>query len=426
MNALKRTATALLIVLLPLGLLVDSAKAQGQVPQEVLVNYSLAAEYFKNEDYESALPYLRWLTTNHPTAYQPRRVWERLADSYANIGKAQEDAALKTAYYDSTIATFETGLSTLKDGDPDFDEARWRREFGNFIVQNRADFSDEADVSALEQYRTMFDLDPENFDPYYARLVVDEYRRAEDKAGAVEFMDTAQPYYPADSEIVAYFDETRNNLFRDPEERLAFLEDQLTKKPGDIEIMTELFELYRAFDNADKMSEIGNMLLEQEPNARTLRLLAQLRYDNGNYDEAVTLNEQALELADTDELKRDIHYNIALAQYAQDRLAPARNAARRALRLDSGFGDAQELIGDIYVKAVRGTEREDRAVYWLAIDYYNRAAANGASGAGRKASLYRQYMPSAEDKFFKGWTAGQSYAINYGAYSWIGETTTVK
>ena len=76
-------------------------------------------------------------------------------------------------------------------------------------------------------------------------------------------------------------------------------------------------------------------------------------------------------------------------------------------------------------------EREDRAVYWLAADYFDRAASRADTDtyrnqARQRASDIRRFFPTAEDKFFKNWTAGDRYTIDYGCYTWVGETTTVR
>ncbi len=77
-------------------------------------------------------------------------------------------------------------------------------------------------------------------------------------------------------------------------------------------------------------------------------------------------------------------------------------------------------------------EREDKAVYWLVIDWYEKAKEAAPSDdlvvreANAKISLYQPYFPDPDALFFKGWEVGKRYSIDYGCYSWTGETTTVK
>jgi hypothetical protein len=74
--------------------------------------------------------------------------------------------------------------------------------------------------------------------------------------------------------------------------------------------------------------------------------------------------------------------------------------------------------------------RRDKAVYWLAVDMYRRAKqvdSSVTSTANSKINTYRKYFPTNEDIFFiDEWEKGSSVRIDYGCYSWIGESTTVR
>lgn len=407
------------------------AQVPSDVPQEVLVRYSLAAESFKNQQYEDALPHLRWLLKNAPDLYNGRRIFERAYVTYVELARPQEDPEIKAAMLDSALQVLENAPSVLE-GSAGFDTAVWYLQYGNYLRENEQLFTMvDVQEKSTELWRKAFDLAPESVDAYYARLIALAYSRMGLKDEAVSFMDAAEKVYAADQETIDYFDTLRNGLFKSPAERMAFLEGQLEKEPENLEIVTELFELYRNVDEVDKMEEIGHRLLEMDPSSRVYRLLAQVKYDQGAYAEALTLFEKSLSLAETNDEKRDVHYNMGLAYYELNRLPQARAEAEQALRLDASFGNAEMLIGDVYVRAVQGSnfERRDKAVYWLAVDHYRRAAQRDAtleSRANQKINQYSRFFPDQEEKFFEGWQAGQAYEINYGRYSWISRSTTVK
>ncbi len=128
---------------------------------------------------------------------------------------------------------------------------------------------------------------------------------------------------------------------------------------------------------------------------------------------------------------------MGFAEYQRDNLPRARTHYRKAIALNPAFGLAYLAIGDLYATAVsmcsgNTLEREDKAVYWLVIDWYEKAKEAAPSDAivireaNAKISLYRQYFPNNQALFFRGWEVGKRYTIDYGCYSWIGETTTVK
>ncbi len=407
------------------------AQVPSEVPQEVLVRYSLAAESFKNEQYDDALPHLRWLLDNAPTVYNGRRIFERAYMAYTELGKTATDENVKAALLDSALVVLESALEVL-DGTSGFDKATWYLQYGNYLRENAAVFTSiDVDRKSTELWHEAFRLSPESVDSYYARLIALAYSRFGMKEEAVAFMDQADKVYADDPETQDYFDTLRNSLFKSPAERLAFLEDRMVKQPDNVEIVAELFDLYRDLDDAEKIEEIGRKLLTLEPSSRVYRLLAQVKYEHGEYTEALKLFEQSLELAEDDSEKRDIYYNMGLALYELNRLPQARTEAERALRIDPGFGNAEILIGDIYVRAVQGSnfERRDKAVYWLAIDHYRRAVQRDASleaRANQKISQYSRFFPDQEEKFFEGWQVGQAYEIDYGRYAWIARSTTVK
>jgi len=161
--------------------------------------------------------------------------------------------------------------------------------------------------------------------------------------------------------------------------------------------------------------------------------VASTRLDDGEPRKAFDLLQKMIEMDEASATAQD-YYNMGVAQQQMGSLAKARTYFREAIDTDSSFGSAYMAIGDLYASAVSqctGGELslQDRAVYWLATDYYQRAKANDssvASAANQNIGRYREYFPSKEKIFFKGWEPGQSYSIDYGCYSWIGESTTVK
>jgi len=405
--------------------------AAQEIPYEVKVNYSLAAENFKNEDYGSALPYLRWLLENAPTVYNGERIHRRAVNTYAELADATEDEGLKAAYFDTALTILRTGPTTLLDAEAPFNEARWERDFGNFIEKNGNKIAGLED-EAVEHWIKSYKLNAAELDHYYVRKIVESYARLEMKTEAADFMDDAEQHYGESPELMAFFDDMRNDLFKSPEERIAFLEGELAEDPDDAGLVRELFGIYGAMGMAEQREQMGARLLELDPSTQTYIELADIKAANAEYAAALELYQAALDGAGEDaDLSRDLEYKMAETNYDMGRLQSARTHARRAVRHDQSFGQAYLLIGDVLVKAVQDSEfeREDRAVYWLAMDYYERAGRIDSALQNRarsKVRQYAQYMPTKEDKFFQGWDEGDEYAVNYGRYSWVNETTRVR
>lgn len=405
-----------------------------------LMNYSLYWESFKNEDYETSMPYLRWMIRCAPTT--PRsddRNFERLRKGYEALGLASEDPSVKRAYLDSSLIVFDTTVEILQGLDTEVDEYEWTFEKGRFILKHIEDLKDR-EQEAYDAFMKNYDMDAERLQPYYYNIIIGAYVKNEDKQGAIDFMDEIEQNYgtkPEFSEVMGYVTQVRNVLFSSPEERMEFLESRLDADPENVEFMTELFDIYTDLGEREKMFAMGERLMEMEPSATTYSLIAKLRQEDGELEESLTLYQQALDLLGEEgdaATKRDIYFNMGRAYAEQEQLSRARTFYRNALQLDNNFSPALIGIGDLYVTAVSncGTlEREDRAVYWLVVDYYERARARAEAdrdktAASRKIQNIRPYFPDAEALFFKNWKAGDSYRIDYGCYTWVNENTKVR
>ncbi len=200
----------------------------------------------------------------------------------------------------------------------------------------------------------------------------------------------------------------------------------------DINTVAQRAQLVKVRDEYMPVIELDRLLaLKQD--ARTFHTVGKLYLDDGEPAKALEYFRQAMQQPDVQEIARELYYNAGIAEQQLGRLSNARTYFRRALQADPNFGKAYISIGDLYAQAVSECgsqlEREDRAVYWLATDYYERARQVDPSvtnEASQKLNTYRRYFPNQEDLFFKGWKVGQPYRIDYGCYAWINEETTVK
>lgn len=427
--------TACMLCLIGTSGLVQPASAQSEqvTDQDKAVHYSLYYEDFKNQNFQSVLPNLKWVIENSPE--YPRnddRNFERLIETYVGISENAENEETTQAYLDSALVWYDQSVEMMGEAGIEFDATQWTLQKGRFIQEHAQALGDNA-PPVSEIYMQAFEMAGCELDPYYLRLVIDATVRRGEKQRAVELTDEAEACYADNQETMAYINSVRNNLFTSPQERMAFLETRLEQNPEDYEMASELFDIYLDLEYRQEAAELGDRLLEMQESATTYRRLGELHLQDGNTEEAIDYYERALAMPGaTDDVRRDILYNLGIAKQQDGALAEARTYFRRSLEIDPNYGQAYIAIGDLYATAVSecGTfEREDQAVYWLSVDYYQRAKnANPsvAPQADQKISTYRRSFPNQEAMFFKNWEAGQSYRIDYGCYGWINETTTVK
>jgi tetratricopeptide (TPR) repeat protein len=422
----------LCIVLAATFILPGITRAQAPDQQQMAMHYSLYYEDFKNENWESAVENLRWILQNAPSF--PRnndRNFERATEIYREIGVLQEDEALQRTYLDSALMIFDTAVTTLQGIEAEVDEFEWALEKGKFIQEN-ADYLPDLQDQIADQYMIAYNLEPERLQAYYLNYIIADYVRAEEKDAAVTFLEELEVARGTEAEIVQLLDQWRATLFTSPQERYDFISSKLELTPDDAELILEKFELAMDLEYRDDVYELANRVLELDPTEKTYRLVGKMKLDDGEAQEAYELFERALELAETADARRDIYFNMGIGQQQMGRLSRARTHFRQSIQQDDTFGQAYMAIGDLYVTAVAecgSFEREDRAVYWLVTDYYDRARSvdpSVAAAAQRKSRQYRAYYPDQEALFFKGWTPGQRYQIDYGCYEWIQEPTSVK
>lgn len=411
------------------------AAAQAEEPSanEKAMHYSLYYEDYKNESFASALPNLRWILEHAPT--YPRnddRNYERAWKLYEGLAEQAEDEETARTYLDSALVILNTAVSNLEDAGAEVDRYEWARNKGRFI-QSHLDLLPDKREEAVEAYRKAFEAAPDRLQSYYINAVIQGYVDLDNKQAAIDFMSQVEEHRADDAEVMEILTDWRGQLFTSPEERYAFIQAQLENDPENLDLLREKFELEQELGHRTEMFQTADRLIEVAPTAKNYHEVGMLYLDDGEPRRAFEYFQQAVEAEGGDTIMRDTYYNMGVAQRQMEQLSRARTYFRRALEVDPQFGRAYIAIGDLYVSAVAECSdtmgREDRAVYWLAVDYYERARSTDSSvanEANQKINTYRRYFPDQEALFFKGWEPGQSYSIDYGCYSWIGETTTVR
>ncbi|MBO4843859.1 MAG: hypothetical protein J5490_04640 [Bacteroidales bacterium] len=166
-----------------------------------------------------------------------------------------------------------------------------------------------------------------------------------------------------------------------------------------------------------------------DPSYTSAYFLYRLNSVRGNASDAIKYLEEAIASPDSDNLT-DANYNYELAAfcYKNGQNVKAADAARKAVELDESLaGKSYMLLGTIW-GSVRcgGNEIENRAPYWVAVDYLQRARSADpslADEANRLIGQYSRYFPATADAFMYDVQDGQSYTVSCGG---LRATTTVR
>lgn len=441
MKKIIAITAALLFVGSSWSLAQQSAQPPGGMDE--LSAYSLFLENYKNDSYESAIRYGSWIWKNMPQTlkgynkFDLEKNLERLVSCYSGAAENAQDPSLKEAYVDTALIIYDKVFDNFSEDQIDY--YSWHLRKGRFY-QTHSGIIDNATEKAGGEYRKSFELNPEELialgDGYYVRVIIQGLMSAGKKDEALSIIDEAEPH--AGPQLKEYFTEARNDLFDTPEERIAFLKDRLKEDPENIELLQQLRDLYEDQDMKNELMEINRKLYEIDPSYEHTTTLAEAAISNAEYDRAIRYLKEAIDKTDDNRQKAELSVKISNAYKNKDQLQEARRFARQAARLASDWGQPLIQIADIYAQAVnqctsgRKMEREDRAVYWLVLDYLDKARSTDSSVANnvkRKYDTYQPVVPSTEDKFFKGWEEGDKFSVDSSidsCYGWINETTTIR
>lgn len=405
--------------------------------------YSIFYENYRTGNYDMALQFGKWMLEKKPmeipgaNRFRLDRQYERMINVYSELSKQASDPALRSAYVDTAMAIYDDAFAIFDEETIDY--YRWHFNRGRFHQEHQSQIENGMQ-KAFADYEKAFELDAERLvtaaDGYYIQILLSNYVSQNEPDKALAMIDIAEQY--AGSGLMNNIDDVRDGLFSDPAERIDFLEERLANNPGDEALIREIASLHESQGNREKSIEYAGKLYEiSKTYANALRLADYARSDAQN-DLAIKYLKEALELTDDREQMKTTTLRIAETYQNKGDLQSARRFARDASSLDSSWGQPYLRIASIYGAAIsqctssRQIDRDDRTVYWLVLDYLDKARDNDSSTSNtvrRQYSTYEPVLPSSEDKFFRGWETGAEMQINgsvHECYAWIDETTTVR
>ncbi len=166
-----------------------------------------------------------------------------------------------------------------------------------------------------------------------------------------------------------------------------------------------------------------------EPSHTSAYYLFKLYAGRGDVDNAVKYMEEAVAAAESDAITdASYYYELATFCFKSSKYAQAESAAKKVLELDPSMaGKTYMLLGTIWGSVpCGGNDIEQRAKYWVAVDYMNKAKAADetlAEDAGNLIRQYAAYYPQTAEAFMYDFTNGQSYTVSCGG---MRATTTVR
>jgi tetratricopeptide (TPR) repeat protein len=167
-------------------------------------------------------------------------------------------------------------------------------------------------------------------------------------------------------------------------------------------------------------------MYKSERTAASAAQLAEMNVARKKYSEAEKYYTEAIELETNNTVKSSLLTKLATIELTSSNKQSARDFAKAAYSLDPTNGNALYIIAESYAGARIGEQFENQTVYWVVVDYLNRAKNTDPglkSQVDERIAIYSKMYPTKEEAFFRSIVEeGAAYFVD----GWVNESTTVR
>ncbi|MDD7532283.1 MAG: hypothetical protein PUK15_05985 [Bacteroidales bacterium] len=253
-----------------------------------------------------------------------------------------------------------------------------------------------------------------------AEQVIDDY---ESTMAALEQMTSSEALEKTKADIENIFI-TSNVASCD--NLIALFTPRFEADPENLDLVSKIVNMMSStegcMDNDLFLSAISKKS-ELDPSYKTSYILYKLYSSRNEFDAAVSSLEKAIAFEESD-LATDADYYYELAAYSlkNGKYAKSVDAANKAIDLNPALaGKCYLICGTAWGSVTsNGDYIEKRAPYWVAVDYLVKAKNADESLTEECNSLissYSKYFPETSEAFMYGVQNGQSYRVSAGGMS---------
>lgn len=437
---MKKLALAVLTVLM----LVPSTRAlaqgkYGADSAECIKYLSYYSEYYKQKNYEDALPNWRKAFAICPPTANQNMLINGQAMIRTLIAKNAANPEYRMALIDTLFTIYDlreqyyprTAVSVLNNKG---------LEMANYIKDNQKLFEGYNGIIEKNKAQTkpnifLFDFNAalalKEEGKLDAEQVINVYQRN------IAMLEEAQPKTEADKEQIEKARKDLQSLFMTSkvasvDELVALFTPRFNDNPDDANLVSNIVKMLGSTEggtSTDLFYRAVTAMHKLEPSHTSAYYLFRLNSSKGYTDEAIRYIEQAISDPESDRATdADYAYEEAVFCSKNGRPGKAVQAANTARELDPGkTGECYMIIGSIWASLnCGGDEISSRAKFWVATDYMQKAKAADESlteAANNNIRQYSRYYPQTAEAFMYDLVDGKSYSISCGGMS---ATTTVR
>lgn len=409
---------------------------------DFLNNYSLYKEFFKQDDFKSALPHWRIVYKGYPKS---------TAQIYIDGVKMMEDkmqqaldTKSKVAYLDTMMMIYDKRMKYMDNVgellgrkavkylesviklDLSRDEYIKDLKTGYGFAQKSIDKSgDDVEPAVLvlfmQSTKILFSMNE-----IEKSVVLDNYEKTmsvlENQLKNADLKDKAATSIPLVEGII------EGSGALDCQGLVDFYTPKFNENPNDVELIKKVIRMFKRENCENDFSiSLAEKLFQLEPSAEAAYNMARSFLKKENYTKSLEYYEKAYSTATDNDAKALYYYEAAGLSLQQGKLQSARDLANQVIKSKAEYCEAYMLLGEIYAQASKGFSDDDferSTIFWVAVDYFRKAAsiAKCKDDASSKVNFYENYYPNNEDIFYHGLTVGNNHYIG----GWINETTKVR
>lgn len=406
-----------------------SKYGKGEDSVKCVRNLSLYTQYYKQKNYEMALPFWRIAFNECPASSKNLYIYGK--NIYLNLQKKELDVAKKDAYVDSIIMVYDQRVKY------DFGSESYVNQYkGLDVLSLRND-----NIDALKDVYGWFkisitELKGKTMKPVlevFVKVGISLYNQGEIDLDLLldDYLFTLNVLEGSKNENL--IDEINEQMISGGvlscEQLIEIYTPKFDAAPEDLKLLVNITDFldklnckdselyYKALSNRHKL----------DATPESANMLAQLAINKELYDDAIKYLNEAIGI-ETDNLKKsDLYLLLAQATNKKGDKSGARSYAYKAIELNASTGAPYMFIGSLYAES--GSECSGlnlpKAIYWVAIDKFVKAKSvdpSLASKADKSIEAYSVYYPNKEEAFFHGVKEGDKYKVE----CWINETTTAR
>ena len=438
MKKLVLTFFAASVALLSAGLTASAQGKYGADSAECIKYLSYYQEYYKQKNYDSALPNWRRAYALCPaTASQNMFVHGTtlMTQQYNKV----KDAAWKSAIVDTILTlqdqrmtAYPKNRATILNNKGQY-MINYRGEDAAYLYKNLNEIMDELGAGTkrdilVKVLQASISLYREN------QLQADEVIGMYDKVS--ELIEKAEAKNESDEEENLKAKATIESLFADSkvascDNLIAIFGPRYEADPENITLVSNIVKLMNTAEDCasnDLYLKAVTSMYKLDPSYKSAYALFRLNSARGNVADAGKYMEEAIAAPESDPATdAQYYYELALFSYKNGLRSKAYESARKAIDMDYGYaGKAYIILGNLWASVSCDGEVNKYARYWAATDCYQKARSADptvADEASASISSVSRYYPEASEIFMYDLSAGQSYTVSCGGMS---ASTTVR